>query len=316
MKPRLIITAGDPLGIGPEIAVKAARSAALRRAAELFIVGDRAALEAAGWLPGLCPLLAVDAPGLDLSKNVPAPASGRCSYKAVLAALRLLKTGAFDALVTAPICKRAWELSGARFYTHTDLFRDIEKKELLMMFSRGKINVGLATEHLPLKSLPRAITVPLIIQKTMLLRGALWRLGFKNPAIGVCALNPHAGDGGLTGREELDVIAPALKKLKRSGLNVIGPCSPDAAWGKHLRGETDGLLCLYHDQALAPLKACAAAKPVQSAVHWTWGLPFIRTSPAHGTAFDIAGRGLADASGIIEAALFAARLVRGNGAAV
>jgi len=306
LKPKILITAGDPLGIGPEIAVKAARSASLRTAAEIFIAGDSAALAAAGWNPKLCPLMAVDAPGLDLSKKHPTAAAGLASYKAVLAAWKFLKAGAFDALVTAPICKAAWELAGASEFAHTDLFRALEKKEPLMLFSRGKINTALVTEHLPLKDLSRKITASLIEQKAVLFDAALKRLGIKKPRVAVCALNPHAGDGGLLGREEITVIRPALKRLKGRGLAILGPYGSDTAWEKHLNGENDGVLCLYHDQALVPLKICGLKK---AAVHWTWGLSFIRTSPAHGTAFDIAGKGLADARSMIEAALFAVKLI-------
>lgn len=310
MKPKILITAGDPLGIGPEIAVKAASSAALRRAAELFIIGDSSALCKAGWNARLCPMLAIDAQGLNRSKNRPTCAAGLASYKAVLAARKLLKTGVFDALVTAPICKAAWKLAGALENTHTDLFRALEKKEPLMIFSRGRLNAALVTEHLPLKDLARKITQSLIMKKAELFYGALKRLGIKKPRMAVCALNPHAGDGGLLGREEITVISPALKKLRARGLGVCGPYGSDTAWEKHLKGEADGVLCLYHDQALAPFKICGGKNP---AVHWTWGLAFIRTSPAHGTAFDIAGRGLADASGMIEAALFAAKLATHQG---
>ena len=309
VKPRIIITAGDPSGIGPEIAVKAASSATLRRAAELFIVGDSAALGKAGWNARLCPMLAIDAKGLDRSKNRPAAAAGLASYKAVLAAIKFLKTGAFDALVTAPICKAAWKLAGAPESSHTDLFRTLEKKEPLMVFSRGRLNAALVTEHLPLKDLARKITQSLIMEKAELFYGALKRLGIKKPRVAVCSLNPHAGDGGLIGREEIAVISPALKKLRARGLGVCGPYGSDTAWETHSKGKADGVLCLYHDQALAPLKICGGKTP---AVHWTWGLPFIRTSPAHGTAFDIAGRGLADAGGMIEAALFAAKLAKGS----
>ncbi|MCX5784694.1 MAG: 4-hydroxythreonine-4-phosphate dehydrogenase PdxA [Elusimicrobia bacterium] len=325
LKPKLLITAGDPLGIGPEIAVKAARSASLRAAAELFIAGDSSALVGAGWSPELCPMLAVDAPGLDLSKKRPTAAAGLASYKAVLAAWKLLKTGAFDALVTAPICKAAWKMAGARQFAHTDLFRALENEEPLMIFSRGAINAALVTEHLPLKDLPKKITPLLIEQKALLFAGALKRLGIKRPRVAVCALNPHAGDGGLLGREEITVILPALRKLKARGLGVLGPYGSDTAWEKHLNGEADGVLCLYHDQALVPLKICGLIPPPaylpkanlqfeagggikKAAVHWTWGLSFIRTSPAHGTAFDIAGKGLADAQGMIGAALFAVKL--------
>ena len=168
----------------------------------------------------------------------------------------------------------------------------------------------LGPAHAPLARLPRLLTRRLVAQKALLFFSALKALGLQRPRVGPCALNPHAGDGGLLGGEELSVLGPAAAALRARGLDVAGPLPADSAWAGHLRGATDGLLCLYHDQALAPLKAAAAGLP---AVHCTWGLPFIRVSPAHGTAFDIAGRGKADARGMAGALKFAARLARGQG---
>lgn len=178
-----------------------------------------------------------------------------------------------------------------------------------MLFSRGRVNAALVTEHLPVKDLSRRLTKALIMEKARLFRGALKALGRRDPRVLVCSLNPHAGDGGVIGREELDAVAPAVRALRAAGHKAEGPLPTDAAWAAHLAGRGDGLLCLYHDQALAPLKLAPGAAP---AVHWTWGLSFARTSPAHGTAFDIAGKGRADPAGMREALLFAARLAGGN----
>ncbi|MDO8802838.1 MAG: 4-hydroxythreonine-4-phosphate dehydrogenase PdxA [Elusimicrobiota bacterium] len=310
MKPNIIITAGDPLGIGPEITVKALKSAAALRACRLFVIGDTAALKRAGWTPALCPLLPVDAPGLDFSNPGPTAPGGAASLKAVLAAVKLIKSGLFSALVTAPISKEAWALAGAPAPAHTDLFRSIEKREPLMLFSRGRVNAALVTEHVPIKDLSSRLTKALVKKKALLFNSALKALGYKKPLIALCALNPHAGDGGVIGREEIKTLLPALRELKKEGLRVTGPSPSDAAWAAHLAGRCDGLLCLYHDQALAPLKIAPGGGPP---VHWTWGLSFPRTSPAHGTAFDIAWRGKADASGMREAVLFAARLTKKPG---
>ena len=304
MKPEIIITAGDPLGIGPEVAVKAVMSPAVRRACSPLIIGDMAALLKAGWKPSLCPLLPVDAV-LRGARPGPTAAGGAASLKAVLLGVKLVKRGGFAALVTAPISKESWALAGAPQPAHTDLFRALEHKEPLMLFSRGKINAALVTEHLPLKDLSRALTKELVMKKAALFNAALKALGFARPRMVLCALNPHAGDGGVIGREETEVLLPAINSLRARGLRVTGPAPSDAAWAAHLAGKSDGLLALYHDQALVPLKIAPGAGP---AVHWTWGLPFVRTSPAHGTAFDIAGRGKADASGMKEAILFAVKL--------
>ncbi len=293
--------------MGPEITVKALRNPAVRRACRPAVAGDTSALRRAGWTPRLCPLLPIDANGLNFSKPGPTASGGRASLDAVLAAYGLVKHGFFDALVTAPVSKEAWALAGAPARSHTDLFRVLGAGELLMLFTRGGINAALVTEHVPLKDLARLITGRLVKHKARLFSGALKALGSKRPSIALCALNPHAGDGGLIGREERDRLAPALAELRKEGMRITGPAPSDAAWASHLAGKSDGLLCLYHDQALAPLKVAPGAAP---AVHWTWGLSFPRTSPAHGTAFDIAWRGAADPAGMREAILFAAKLAK------
>jgi 4-hydroxythreonine-4-phosphate dehydrogenase len=178
-----------------------------------------------------------------------------------------------------------------------------------MLFSRGKINAALVTEHVPVKDLSRKLTKKLVKQKAALFAAALAALGVRRPAITLCALNPHAGDGGVIGREEIKVLRPAAAELRAAGLKITDPVPSDAAWARHLAGNSDGLLALYHDQALAPLKIAPGAG---SPVHWTWGLSFPRTSPAHGTAFDIAWRRKADASGMKAAVQFAARLAKGK----
>lgn len=305
MKPSILITAGDPLGVGPEITVKALRSPAVRRACDPCVIGDTAALKRAGWTPGLAPLLPADAGRLDFSRPGPTKAGGAASLMAVLAGAKLLRSGAFDALVTAPVSKEAWAMAGAPAPAHTDMFRLLERREPLMLFTRGRINAALVTEHVPVAGLRAALTRELITRKARLFAGALSALGFRRPRLAVCALNPHAGDGGVIGDEEVRTVRPAVAALRRAGLRAEGPLPSDAAWAAHLAGRSDGLLCLYHDQALLPLKVAPGAEP---AVHWTWGLSFPRTSPAHGTAFDIAWKRKADAAGMTAAILFAARL--------
>jgi 4-hydroxythreonine-4-phosphate dehydrogenase len=308
LKPSILITAGDPLGIGPEITVKALKDPAVRRACSPFLIGDTAALRRAGWTTALCPLIPADAGRLDFKHPGPTREGGLASLSAVLLAAKLMRSGFFGALVTAPVSKEAWALAKAPAPAHTDLLRLLERREPLMLFSRGRVNAALVTEHLPVKDLAGKITKKLVEEKAGLFDGALRRLGKKNPAITLCALNPHAGDGGVIGTEELRVLRPAAAALRRSGLKVSDPVPSDAAWAAHLAGRSDGLLALYHDQALAPLKTA----PGGPAVHWTWGLSFPRTSPAHGTAFDIAWTRRADPAGMRAAVLFAARLAKGN----
>ncbi|HOW90407.1 MAG TPA: 4-hydroxythreonine-4-phosphate dehydrogenase PdxA, partial [Elusimicrobiales bacterium] len=239
----------------------------------------------------------------------PEAAAGLASFKAVERALELLKAGHADALVTAPVSKEAWRLAGIKHTGHTDLFRYAASSEPLMGFSSGRVRTALITEHFPLKRVSSVITKELVIKKALLFSDALKAGGIKRPRITLAALNPHSGDGGLLGMEEIRVLRPAVLKLRAKGLDISGPAPSDAAWREHLAGLSDGLLCTYHDQALTPLKILPGSGRT---VHWTWGLPFIRTSPAHGTAFDIAGTGKADPTSMTEAILYAANLAAGN----
>ncbi len=306
LKTKIIITAGDPLGIGPEITAKALASAGLA-GLDITVIGDRAALRAAGFNPGRAAFIPVDAagPALNLKARRPNPGAGLASFKAVELALTLLDNGGFSALVTAPVSKEAWELAGIPYTGHTGLFKARTGREPLMGFTSGRIRTALVTEHLPVRLLHLRITAGLIRSKALLFADALKAAGIRKPRITLAALNPHAGDGGLLGQEEISVLKPAVSRLHREGLDIKGPVPSDSAWKEHITGLSDGLLCLYHDQALAPLKILPGA---ERSVHWTWGLPFTRTSPVHGTAFDIAGRGEADPAGMIAAVRFAARI--------
>lgn len=297
MKTKILITAGDPLGIGPEITAKALSSPAAA-GLDVTVLGDTSALKAAGFRAGRASFIPVDAAGLDYKVRAPAAAAGLASFKAVRLALKLIDSGGFNALVTAPVSKEAWRLAGIPYAGHTPLFRASAGREPLMGFTAGKARIALVTEHFSIKRVPSVITAALVARKALLFSGALKAYGTRRPRILLPALNPHAGDGGLLGLEEISVLKPAVSRLRAAGVDIRGPAPADAAWRDHLRGLSDGLLCLYHDQALVPLKLIPGAA---RAVHWTWGLPFFRTSPAHGTAFDIAGKGIADASSMKEA---------------
>ena len=175
-----------------------------------------------------------------------------------------------------------------------------------MTFISGNIRAALLTEHISLKAVSSQIDKNLIIKKTELFNEALKTLGIKKPKICACALNPHSGDNGLMGKEEIKTFTPAIKALKRKGVNIHGPYPTDMAWLEHLNGKFDGILTNYHDQALAPLKIIAKG---HNFAHWTYGLKFIRTSPAHGTAFDIAGKKKANHESMLTAILFALKLI-------
>ncbi|KAF0124566.1 MAG: 4-hydroxythreonine-4-phosphate dehydrogenase [Elusimicrobia bacterium] len=302
-RPLIVITAGDPGGIGPEITASAVAFPAVRRACSVAVIGCRRALLRAGLDERFVPVM--DIPGPSAPPRRPDARSGRASYLAVKAAFGLVSSGLADALVTAPVCKEAWLAAGLPQTSHTDFFRARLPAEPLMAFSSGPLNAALLTEHLPLSRAAAAITRKSATAKLVLFSRELSRLLGRKPRLGLCALNPHAGEGGLLGGEERKVLAPAARAARGAGALVEGPLPGDAAWALHKAGKLDGLMCCYHDQAITPIKLLAG---MERTVHLTLGLPFVRTSPAHGTAFDMAGKGKADWRGMAEAILSAARL--------
>ncbi len=299
-KPVVLITAGDPLGIGPEITVKALKDLRVQRACTPVVIGEPHSLQQAGFTDKLARLLPIDMLA-DLSgKPRPTALGGRVSFQAVETGIKLaLKTG--TPLVTAPINKQSWHLAGVPFTGHTELLRARTGAEGLMMFVAGNIRCALVTEHFAVADLPKLITKPRVQKSALHFIAALQNMGIKHPKIALCALNPHASDNGQFGSEENEVLSPVARTLQKKSFHVKTPLSTDAAWLAHLRGEYDGLLCMYHDQALLGLKL-AAQEP---AVHITAGLPFLRVSPTHGTAFDIAGKNKADPQSMVSATLFA-----------
>ncbi|MBI5595231.1 MAG: 4-hydroxythreonine-4-phosphate dehydrogenase PdxA [Elusimicrobia bacterium] len=305
MLPVLAFTSGDPWGLGPEVAVKAMRDPRVARACRPLAVGPRAAVLAAGWRPSLAPLLD---PGHPAGPSVrrPTPAGGRASYGAVRASAALAQRGLVGGMVTAPVSKEAWRLAGAPHLDHTQFLRDFTgSRRVAMVLVGGPFRAVLATRHIPLKDVPRAVTGAAVAEAAELGAQALREgLGLRRPRLALCALNPHGGENGLLGAEEGRCLAPAARALRRKGLRLAGPIPADAAWAAQARGEYDLLVALYHDQALVPLKAAVG----YGIVNWTVGTPLLRTSPGHGTAYDIAGRGRGDAEGTVQAALLAARL--------
>lgn len=296
------MTAGDPLGIGPEIIVKALQDPRVQKMCQPVVIGEPSSLQRAGLTDKLAKLLPLDVPAALPIKPQPTARGGRVSFQAVETGIKLaLKTGV--PLVTAPISKQSWALAKIPFTGHTELLRARTHADGLMMFCAGNIRCALVSEHFALSDLPRILTKQRVQNSALHFADALQKLGIKHPHIGVCALNPHASDNGKFGTEENEILLPALRALGRKGVNVQGPLPTDAAWLKHLVGQYDGILCMYHDQALLGLKL-AAKEP---AVHITAGLPFLRTSPAHGTAFDIAGQHKADPASMIAAILFAVK---------
>lgn len=339
MKP-LAITLGDAAGIGPEIILKAFRDApgVVR---DCFVAGDAAVLHrAAAWVPGV-ELALIQVPqeaGALAPRTVPvlqvatlegeAPVgrvsaaagrlAGRCVSWAAQAALR----GEIAGLVTAPLHKEALSAAGApydAFPGHTELLqaeaavflgKPLTEMPVRMMLANEELRTVLVSIHVSLRQALDAVTQDNVLQTLRITHRSLSRLLGRAPRIAVAGLNPHAGEGGLFGREEIEIIVPAMTLARAEGLDVHGPHAPDTVFMRARRGEFDVVVAMYHDQGLIPVKYLG----VEKGVNVTLGLPLVRTSPDHGTAFDIAGRGQADASSLIEAVRMARRLVAGPGA--
>ena len=302
--PVVAITAGDPGGIGPEIVVKALKDRAVRRLCRALVLGDPGVLKAAGWRPGLGEIFPVPLIGRPARGKVTA-ANGDQSFRAVRLGAALALGRKVAALVTAPVSKEAWALARAGHLGHTGFLQELSgSKRVAMMFEADGLRAALVTGHIPLRRVPDALKPSEIAGTARLVHEELRaRLGIRKPRIAVCALNPHAGEHGLLGNDEA-ALARAVKGLRRLG--VEGPVAADAAWAGMRVGRYDAVVALYHDQALIPLKTVSP----YGVVHWTLGLPFVRTSPGHGTAFDIAGKGIARPDAMIEAIKMAVRLAR------
>jgi 4-hydroxythreonine-4-phosphate dehydrogenase len=287
MKPRVAITCGDPAGIGPEIARKAADDPRVREACDAVLYGPPAS---ASFAPGV---LSADA--------------GRAAFDAICSAVEDARARRVDAVATAPVNKLAFSRAGLPWKGHTDLLADLTgSKRVAMMFWSEPLKVVLATIHVPLADVPRLVTRELLAEIIGLTARELPRFGIPQPRIALAGLNPHAGEEGLLGTEEEQTLRPAVNDARGRGINVSGPFPGDTVFVRASRGEFDAVVACYHDQGLIPVKLLAFGQ----AVNVTLGLPIIRTSVDHGTAFDIAGKGVADPSSMITATLLAAQLAR------
>jgi 4-hydroxythreonine-4-phosphate dehydrogenase len=287
MKPRIAITVGDPAGIGPEIARKAADDPQVRDICEPVLYGPPAG---ACFEPGV---LSADA--------------GRAAYEAVCAAVRDAQIGAVEAVATVPISKLAFARAGLPWKGHTDLLAHLTGAErVAMMFWSEPLKVVLATVHVPLAEVPRVLTRELLDQTIDLTARELPRFGLAAARLALAGLNPHAGEHGVLGDDEQRVHEPAVAAARARGIDVEGPLPGDTVFARAARGEFDAVIASYHDQGLIPVKLLAFGR----AVNVTLGLPIVRTSVDHGTAFDIAGRGIADPSSMVEAVRLAVQLAR------
>ncbi len=289
-RPRLAVTIGDPRGIGPEIIAAALADSSLRDECDLLVIGP-------------------DGSGVPLDVSVGAwsendgkAAAGRASGDAIVHAVELARTGQVDGIVTAPIDKSALLDGGYDFPGHTEMLADLTGSRVAMMLASDRLRVVLATTHIALRDVPKAVTRDAIIQAAEVTRDGLKRwFGIESPRIALCALNPHAGDGGRFGNEDDALLAPVAREA-----GLLGPFPADTVFVRAMRGAFDAVIAPYHDVGMTAIKVASFGE----AVNVTLGLPFPRTSPDHGTALDIAGQGIADPSSFIAATRMCARIAR------
>lgn len=318
---RLVFTCGDINGIGPEICVKTFN--------RIYKPGKRSIIF-------LCPqnvflqtikknkprfqyqiisnysfeiidknkITVIDTGYAEQTFSKPSKISGQVAFNAIVDGVKLVQSGFADAIVTAPISKQAFQLAGINFPGHTELLAKLSKtKKYLMLFLSKQIKCGLVTIHKPIKDVARSITKESLIKSLSTLQHSLVKdFGKMNPEIAVLGLNPHAGEEGKIGNEEKDLLKPVIDSFKKN--KPEGPFVPDAFFGNHLYKKYDTVLGMYHDQVLIPFKMLN----FNTGVNYTAGLPFIRTSPDHGTAFDIAGKGIASEESMVQAVYWAEKI--------
>lgn len=285
-KPRVGITVGDPAGIGPEIARKAAADPGVLDICDPVLYGPESGVT--GVIVGQV-----------------SAAAGRAAHAAIVEAVADARSGRIAAIATAPVNKEAFAAAGLPWRGHTELLAQLTgSRRVAMMFHADALRVILATVHIPISEVPRALTREVVEGTIDLSARELPYFGFASPRLAVAGLNPHAGEHGVIGHEDDEVLRPAIEAMQRRGVSVDGPFPADTVFVRAVRGEFDAVVACYHDQGLIPVKLLAFGR----AVNVTLGLPIVRTSVDHGTAFDIAGKDVADPSSLIEAVKLAATL--------
>jgi 4-hydroxythreonine-4-phosphate dehydrogenase len=337
-KPILAITMGDPAGVGPEIIAKALSRRESRGDARLLVVGDGGVMERAIEVTGvnlriervadpgrtgdradtlyLLDLRNVERGGFEYGKL--SPACARAAYEAIERAIELSLAGEVAGNVTAPINKEALQLAGINYAGHTEIYADkTGTTDYAMMLVHQGLHVVHVSTHVSLREACDLVTRERVEKVVLLARDALRRLGAARPKLAVAGLNPHAGENGMFGREELEEIVPALEAMRERGIDVLGPISPDTLFPRAAAGEYDCVIAMYHDQGHVPLKLLGFRYDAESGgfadvkgVNVTLGLPIVRTSVDHGTAFDRAGTGTANEASQVEAIRYAARLCK------
>lgn len=318
----IAVSMGDPAGVGPEVLARAWEKRGPENLPIFVGIGDAGAVEAVwdgpvariadmaeacGAFQHALPIWHMRDSG-PITPGQPTPAGAGCALLALETAIGLARTGASSALVTGPVSKHALQSIG---YTHpgqTEFIAEhcgVMASNAVMMLAGPSLRVVPLTIHIPLSEVPERLTTDLIISRARVVKRGLCRdFGISEPRLAICGLNPHAGESGRMGDEEIRIIAPAIEALANEGIIVEGPMAADGLFAPTIRSQYDAILCTYHDQALVPFKALH----FHDGVNLTLGLPIIRTSPDHGTAFNIAGKGLADPSPTIAALKMAAQL--------
>ena len=315
---------GDPAGIGPEVIVKAFQDDTLPLQCKAVVIGDARLLQATakkyapevsihvvdhpseGWFQ-TCTIDVIDLKNVpeNIPAGVPSVEAGKASYEAITTAVKLALNDEISAITTAPINKKSLHLAGHPFPGHTELLAHLtNSKQAALMMAGNSLRVVLATTHVPLEQVKPLITEERVLNTIRMTHEWLTRHVTDVPSIAVTGLNPHCGDGGIFGQEETDHILPALKIVQKEGIQASGPFSADALFGRPDSQKYDAVVCMYHDQGMIPVKMDSTGQ----AVNITLGLPILRTSVDHGTAFDIAGRGKACAENLKMALRTATRL--------
>jgi len=327
-KPVIAVTMGDPCGIGPEIIAKALADAMVRTVCLPVVIGDRAAMERAlavingrqrvvvvtgtDWT-GLddCDTIPVLQTGMlsgsDMVYGLPTRATGEAVYRYITAAASLCLSGRASAMATAPISKEVLNSAGYRYPGHTELLAELTgSRDFVMMLAGDRLRVTLVTIHEALSAVPALLSVEKVLSTIRTTHRDVARYFRPGPRIAVLALNPHCGEGGLFGDEESAIIEPAIERARSEGIDAHGPLSADTLFHFAARGDYDAVVCMYHDQGLIPLKLLH----FDDGVNITLGLPIIRTSVDHGTAYGIAGRGVASAGSMTAAIRIAAQMAQ------